>query len=58
MAQQLRRAELQARQEQKEYDDLMSWLDHAHGILQIVDRQITDRDEEYDVSVVQNYWKM
>ena len=39
-----------AEQEQSEYDELLKWLDGADELLKVVDRNISDRDQEYTVS--------
>ena len=41
--------------EQKEYDELSTWLDQAQDVLQIVDRPVADRQAEYKVSKVELY---
>lgn len=39
-------------QEQTDYDGLLRWLDRADEVLQIVDRPVRDRQEEYSVCTV------
>ena len=47
-----KQAELQSRQEEREYAELLEWLDHAEQVLHVVDRPVTDREDEYGVNFV------
>ncbi len=46
---QVEAAKRQAEGEQKEYDELLKWLDQADEILKIVDQPLRDRNKEYKV---------
>lgn len=47
--QQVEAAKQAADLEQKEYDDLVQWLNEAEELLNIVDRPVHDRQKEYKV---------
>ena len=53
---QVEAAKRQAEVEQKDYDELLEWLDQADDILKIVNRPVHDRNKEYKVSKQSNWY--
>ena len=45
-------AKREAIKEDKEYRDLVEWLNQADDILKIVDRPVHDRQSEYEVRLI------
>ena len=51
MARTVLQAQSAAKQEQQQFDELMSWLDHADEVLKVVDQPVKDRQQEHKVCV-------
>ena len=52
LAVQVELARREALREQKEYDELVQWLDQADDLLKIVDRPVHDRQDEFKVGYI------